>query len=71
MCVPHLQAILAKKRLKIKTLKHCVNWLKVSNKIKQYVKKYNHIISACVNIGLPVNIDRGVNIGCDTFLHLL
>ena len=34
-------------------------------------KLANHIISACVNIGLPLNIDRGVNIVCDIFLHLL
>ena len=26
-------------------------------------KFFNHIISACVNIGLPVNRGRGVNIG--------
>ena len=31
--------------------------------------QFNHIISASVNIGLPVNIGRGVNIGCDMFLH--
>ena len=30
--------------------------------------RVNHIISASVNIGLPLNIGRGVNIGCDMFL---
>ena len=29
----------------------------------------NHIISAFVKIGLPVNTGRGVNIGCDMFLQ--
>ena len=33
-------------------------------------KFFNHIISACVNIGLPVNRGRGVNIGCDMFLAI-
>ena len=30
--------------LKIKTLKHCENLLKVSNEIKQYCKKYDYQI---------------------------
>ena len=31
---------------------------------------HNHIVSACVNIGLPVNIGRGVNIGCGRCLYI-
>ena len=30
--------------LKVKTLKHCENLLKVSNEIKQYCKKYDYQI---------------------------
>ena len=34
--------------------------------------KIHHIISACVNIGLPVNIGRGMNIRLtDVFTSLL
>ena len=38
----------------------------------EFSKINKHIVSACVNVGLPVNIGRGhgVNIGCDMFLHL-
>ena len=36
----------------------------------EFSKKNNHIVRGYVNIGLPVNIGRGVNIGCDMFLHL-
>ena len=33
-------------------------------------KQTNHIISTCVNRGLPVNIGRGVNIGCDRCFYI-
>ena len=33
--------------------------------------KIHHIISACVNIGLPVNIGRDMNIRCDRCFYVL
>ena len=32
--------------------------------------KIHHIISACVNIGLPVNIGCGMNIRCDRCFYV-
>ena len=32
--------------------------------------KIHHIISACVNIGLPVNIGRDMNIRCDRCFYV-